>query len=187
MKKRTGVLVLFAFLVLLVLMPLCVQAGYIDIYEDTIINNNIATDSIIRVYNSAHVIVQSTSYVKFHLYDSSVVDVFGGNASYQAFNASVLNLYGGDFVTRSPGVGYYDDLAKIYVYGQNFAFYPPGAQTGFLTGNWLDENATSFRIYFRGMSVPFEQALGTNIFLVPEPMAITLILCGVFGVRKFNH
>jgi hypothetical protein len=74
----------------------------------------------------------------------------------------------------NPGVGYYDDLAKIYIYGQNFAFYPPGAQTGFLTGNWLDENETSFRIYLRGMLVPFEQALGINIFLVPEPTTFCL-------------
>jgi hypothetical protein len=96
LKTYALVSFVFAFLFL----PLCVQAGYIDIYENAVINNNLAENSIVRVHGSAHITVEATVYVNFELLDSSVATVFGGNASYQVFDAGVLNLYGGDFVTR---------------------------------------------------------------------------------------
>jgi hypothetical protein len=159
------------------------QAGYIDIYEDTIINNNLVADSIVRVHDSAHITVQATSYVTFGLLDSSIATVYGGNATYRAYNSSVLTLYGGDFATRSPSVGYDGNLAKIYIYGKNFVYQPAGYD-GFLSGNWLDENETAFNIYLRGLPQPFEQVLGTNIFLVPEPVSMSLLLLGIVAIRK---
>ena len=159
------------------------QAGYIDIYEDAIIDNNLVADSIVRVHNSAHITVQSTSYVSFHLLDSSIATVNGGNATYRAYDSSVLNLYGGDFTTRNPSVGYDGNSAKIYIYGQNFEYQPAGYD-GFLSGNWLDENETTFTIYLRGLPQPFEQVLGTNIFLVPEPCTVGLFCFGFLVMRR---
>ena len=175
----------FSILLAVLFFSVCANAAYIDIYEDTVINNNLAEDSIVRVYNSAHIIVQSTDYVSFNLYGTSVATVYGGNASYKAYDSSVLNLYGGDFETRNPSVGYYDNLSKIYVYGENFQIHPASDDhtSVFLEGNWLG-NGSTFNIYFRGLPQSFEQSLGANIFCVPEPMTISLILLGFFGVRK---
>jgi len=178
---------IFSVLGLLLFYGGLTQAGYIDIYEDTIINNNLVADSIVRVHNSAHITVQSTSYEDFEMLDTSIATVYGGNASYKAYDSSVLSLYGGDFVTRNPSVGYDGDLAKIYVYGQNFQMEPhdpPSCyhQYVFLNGNWL--NGTEFEIYFRGLPQPFEQVLGTNIFLVPEPCTVGLFCFGFLVMRR---
>jgi len=183
MKKRLWK-VIFAILFLL---PVCSQAGYIDIYEDTTINNNLVADSIVRVHNSAHITVQSTSYVSFKMLETSIATVYGGNASYRAYDSGVLNLYGGDFVTRFPSIGYDGNLAKIYVYGENFQMVPASDDhtSVFLDGNWLD--GTAFHIYFRLLPQPYEQALGENIFLVPEPATVFLVLIGIMSVRKFKH
>ena len=156
------------------------RAGSVDIYEDTTINNNIDEYSIVYIHNSARVEVINTSYVSFHLLDTSTAMVYGGNASYRAQNSSVLNLYGGDFFSSS--VGYDDNLAKIYVYGQNFSYQPTVGNNGFLSGNWLNE--TEFNIYFRDLPQPFEQSLGTNIFLVPEPATATLLILGMILTRR---
>ena len=161
------------------------QAGYIDIYEDATINNSLVTDSIVRVHDSAHITVQATSYVTFGLLDSSIATVYGGNATYRAYDSSILNLYGGDFATRSPSVGYDGNLAKIYVYGENFQMVPASDDNTsiFLNGNWLN-NGPTFHIYFRSLPQPFEQVLGTNIFLVPEPCSVGLFSLGLLILRR---
>jgi hypothetical protein len=172
--------------IIITFLPLCANAGYIDIYENAVINNNLPENSIVRVHGTAHITVQSTSYVTFQLYDSSIATVLGGNATYRANDSSILNLYGGDFATRSPSIGYDGNLAKIYVYGENFSYQPSEYHDRMLYGNWLDENNTPFAINFRGLPQLFEDALGTNIFLVPEPITASLMLLGILGIRKFR-
>jgi hypothetical protein len=178
--------IIFTMLGVLLLAGGLAQAGYVDINENTTINDNIPTDSIVRVHNSVHVTVEATSYVTFQLLDTSVATVYGGNASYELYGSSILKLHGGDFATRSPDVWFGSNSVKIYIYGTNFAFQP-AINDGFLSGNWLDQNAAPFNIYLRNLPVPFDQTLGTNIFLVPESITMILMLGGIFGIRKFTR
>jgi hypothetical protein len=88
-------------------------------------------------------------------------------------------LYGGTF----GSVKYISNSAKIYVHGQNFQLPAnPYYHSVFLQGEWL--NGTEFDIYFRGLPVPFENALGTNVFLVPEPCTISLVGFGIFLLNR---
>ena len=167
----------FVFAVLF-LLPVCANAGYIDIYEDTVVNSDL--NAIVRVHGSAQItVLPGGSATVFFLLDTSSALVYGGHASYDAQDSSILNLYDGTF----GSVRYTDSLAKIYVYGENFQ-YPsnPYYQSVFLRGNWL--NGPAFNIYFRGLPQPFGQALGTNIFLVPEPCTVGLLCFGFLVLRR---
>lgn len=182
MKKLLGRRILF--LLTFLALPLCADATVIDIYQDTVVNGNIEYMSVVNVHNSAYVTVQSAGVAFFNLLDMSTTDVYGGMASYTAQDSSILNLYGGTY----GYVRYTNDLSKIYVYGKNFHIDPASDNhtSVFLVGNWLDENETAFSIYFRGLPQPFEQALGINIFLIPEPISISLLLFGILGIKKFR-
>ncbi|MBN1795679.1 MAG: hypothetical protein JW804_03315 [Sedimentisphaerales bacterium] len=158
------------------------QADYIDIYEDTVIDSDL--DAIVTVHNSAEItVLPGGAATVFYLIDTSSALVYGGHASYRSQSSSVLDLYGGTF----GSVGYDGSLAEIYVHGQNFQIIPASDNhtSVFLQGNWL--NGTAFEIYFRDLPQPFEQALGTNIFLIPEPVTILLMLSGILGIRKLNR
>jgi hypothetical protein len=156
------------------------KAAYIDIYENTTINSDL--DAIVTVHWSAQItVLPGGSATVFYLSDTSSALVYGGQASYEAQDSSVLNLYGGTF----GSVRYTDSLAKIYVYGQNFDYNPSVDNNGWLSGNWLNEDETEFNIYFRNLPQPFEQSLGTNIFLIPEPATMTLFILGMmFTIRR---
>lgn len=176
MKKLLG-----SVFAILFLLSLRANAGYIDIYEDTIISTDLG--AIVTVHGSAQITVLPGGDASvFYLTDTSSAIVYGGSASYRAKDSSVLNLYGGTF----GSVGYDGSLAKIYVYGENFQIDPASDDhtTVFLKGNWL--NGPSFDIYFRMLPQPFENAIGTNIFLIPEPITISLMLFGILGIRKFR-
>jgi hypothetical protein len=171
--------ILISFLVML---PVCANANYIDIYQNTTINSDL--DAIVTVHDSAQITVQSNgAAIVFFLTDTSSALVYGGHASYDAQDSSILNLHGGTF----GSVRYTDISAKIYVHGENFKIVPASDDhtTVFLQGNWL--NGPSFDIYFRMLPQPFEQALGTNIFLVPEPTMLSFLFIGGLGLRKFNR
>ncbi|MCX5633072.1 MAG: hypothetical protein NTW93_05310 [Phycisphaerae bacterium] len=183
-KNKAGRKILLCVLVVLLCFGGLAQAGYIDIYEDTTINSDL--DAIVRVHGSAQLTVLSGYVFSVQLLDSSTALVYGGNAGYRAMDYSVLKLYGGDFSSHNPSVGYDGNLAKIYVYGQNFEYQSSSGGDGWLSGNWLDENETEFNIYLRGLPQPFEEVLGTNIFLVPEPTITAFLLIGILGIRKFR-
>ena len=175
--------VLFAFLFLL---PACVRAGYIDIYTDTIIDSNLGVG--VYVYDSATLTMLSGSATAIQLLDTSICNVYGGAVvSYVLSDSSTLNLYGGVFNGYNNYVTYFSSSAKIYVYGQNFQIKSVSENdtSVILSGNWLD--GTSFKIYFRGLPQSFYDALGTNIFLVPEPATMLLMIVGALGFKKLKH
>jgi len=156
------------------------NATYIDINENTTINSDL--NAIVRVHGSAQLTVLSGVLWSVHLLDSSAATVYGGIGCYTAEGANILKLYGGNF--DNWYVTYSNSLAQIYVYGQNFQTVPASDDhtSVFLNGNWL--NGTAFHIYFRELPQPFEQALGTNIFLVPEPCTVGLFGFGFLVMRR---
>ena len=159
------------------------QAGYVDIYEDTTINNDLVNTTV-RAHDSANLTLLSGNVTAIELLNMSIGNVYGGYViDYSMQDSSILNLYGGTF----GDIRYSGNLVTINIYGQNFQVIPAsGDHTSvFLQGKWLD--GSTFDIYFRMLPQPFEQALGTNIFLIPEPATVSFLLFGLFGIRKLKH
>jgi hypothetical protein len=208
MKKlmKTRISILLAFLVTFPF-SFCAQAIDIDFHDNgTITDGNVF--GTVNIWDNANVIMTggtaeyvysyNTSTFRYQdgdvsewiqVNDESTLIMSGGSvtASIGVLDSGVAYISGGNFNGIYSGAVGCDSSAKIYIYGQNFQMLPANDDHSsvFLKGNWL--NGPSFDIYLRYLPQPYEQALGTNIFLVPEPATVSLLLFGILGARKLRR
>lgn len=114
--------------------------------------------------------------------DSSTVYMYGGEIDrvLSVGDSSVASLFGGKI---AADVAIFDSgMVKIYGYDFHWQRSGGGAESGMLSGYWLDGTAFS-GMYLRNLPEPFP---GSHIVLIPEPCTFLLLSLGSFILRRQN-
>ena len=165
-----------ATMAIMFLLPLCANAT--DIYDDTIIDSGFWPDNT-NVYNTAILTVEGGDIVSISAYDSSTIDIFGGQIGtiylYELESATV-NLYGGEIVTGFHGQ--FGTANAVNIYGYDFTEWQNG-DNAYLSGKW--DNNSYFEFYFlRSDGLPDI----VSLHIIPEPGMLSLFGFGVLIMRR---
>ena len=181
---------------LAVLAPGQLRAVDIDFYSDATIENGDLYDNVF-VYDTTPdqttVDMLGGSIDAFHTYDSSIVNIYGGEIlwgilslnsstvnlhggtinceSLTVSNSSTLNIYGGDLlVGNSPG---FSDSSTVNIYGYDF-----NRGTNDLTGFLSDGSPFAFT------ELPDSKYSHMNLIVIPEPATLFLLALGSLLLRN---
>jgi hypothetical protein len=205
MKKRVGVLILFAFLFL----PLCANATVVDFNDHQVgtIQTGNNYDQV-TLHDSANVTMTGGNAESIWTYDSSSFDIQNGSISLviSAQNTSIITISGGSvgslqltghsiaYISGGDiigSLGIMENTAITHIYATNFNVAPKNGypSNGWLiTGNWDDVSNTPFTIWSRNNVLPMPGTVGSQVILhiVPEPITLSFLLLGLMGLRKFR-
>lgn len=152
-------------------------ASATDIYTDTTIDSGTWPGNT-NVYNTAKLTVTGGDILSISVFDSSIIDVFGGAIDIifvTDLEHATINLYGGE-LTGFHGI--FGSSNAINIYGYNFTEWQDG-QNAYLSGTWEDN--TGFEFYFlRSDGLPDI----VTLYTVPEPTTILLFTLGGFLLRR---
>ena len=181
---------------IIILCGVCpVQAVDVDFYSDAIIRPGDAYDNVF-VYDTPpdHTTVHmfGGSVEVFHTYDSSTVNIHGGELTAQVglwelstmniysgditldsslfTDSSTLNIYGGDVFLGAPHA---EDSSTINIYGYGFSEFPAFSLTGYLA------DGSPFKF------IELTHAIShINLIVIPEPTTLLLLGLGGLLLRK---
>jgi hypothetical protein len=173
-----------------------VQATIVEFHDDWIIHEGDEYESVV-IFNDATLGMTGGVVGRVHANDSSRFNLFYGLVSeLVASDASTVYMYGGAIegsliVDRLSSVSLFggtigealtiphSGTVNIYGYGFNWERAAGPAESGWLSGYWLD--GTPFSMYLRNLPEPFP---GSHVVLIPEPGALLFLALGSLGLRK---
>ena len=174
-EKCCWKIIFSAFIVLLFYGGLT-QAGYIDIYEDTVITTDFYTNDYIRVFGAAKVDFYGYTAGQIDFLDTSTGSIYEGTIGGLGISDSaVAYLYGG---TISVVTAF---NTTVHLYGQDIVIEPYYTTGLYIHGLWADNTPFSFIAY---RAIPYNSQF--VIHDIPEPATIVFLMLGILCIRKIR-